>query len=137
VEPEQQPVKPIPRGGSETILLVDDEEYIRDFAIRILTQAGYKVLAAPDGKQALELFQANREEIALVVLDLIMPRMGGKQCLQGLLEVDPSLKVVIASGHTAVGPTGEALAAGAKRSVNKPYESHELLQVVREVLDTE
>ena len=102
-----------------------------------LTRAGYKVLAASNGKEALELYQAHCDEIALVLLDLIMPEMGGEQCLKALLSLNPSVKVVIASGYTASGPTKDALADGAKGFVNKPYEMRKALGVIREVLDSE
>jgi two-component system, cell cycle sensor histidine kinase and response regulator CckA len=125
----------LPRGGPETILIVDDEELIRDLGARILTKAGYKVITASDGKKALELYQENRDEISLVMLDLIMPEMGGKQCLQGLLSIDPAVKVIIASGYAVNGTVKETLASGARGFVNKPYDNKQLLQTVREVLD--
>ena len=83
------------------------------------------------------MYQQRGDEIALVILDLIMPEMGGKQCLEGLLSLDPSVKVVIASGYSADGPTKESLTAGAKGFVNKPYDIRQVLEVVREVLDAE
>ncbi len=125
----------MPPGGSETILLVDDEEPIRDFGSRILAKAGYTVLTASNGKEALEVYQARRDEIALVILDLIMPEMGGKQCLKALLSLDPSVKVVIASGYSGNDHTKDALGAGAKGFVSKPYDIRRVLEVVRESLD--
>ncbi|MBM3298647.1 MAG: PAS domain S-box protein, partial [Deltaproteobacteria bacterium] len=71
----------IPAFGTETILLVDDEEFIRDLGKRILERFGYTVLTAADGKEALNLYEEEREKISLVILDLIMPKMGGKECL--------------------------------------------------------
>jgi two-component system, cell cycle sensor histidine kinase and response regulator CckA len=127
----------MPRGGSETILLADDEELIRDLGSRILTKAGYEVVTASNGKEALEVYQARSTAIALVLLDLIMPEMGGHQCLEGLLKLNPAVKVVIASGYTADGPTKQTLASGAKGFVNKPYDIRQVLEVVRAVLDAE
>ncbi len=134
---EQPKVTHLPRGGSETILLVDDEELIRDLGSRILTEAGYRVFKAVNGKEALDMYEAHSASIALVILDLIMPEMGGKQCLENLLRLNPSAKVVIASGHLANGSTKEAMAAGAKGFVKKPYNIQQMLEVVREVLDNE
>jgi two-component system cell cycle sensor histidine kinase/response regulator CckA len=125
----------MPRGGSETILLVDDEELIRDLGSRILKKAGYKVVTASDGEKAEDIYKERADEIALVVLDVIMPGMGGKKCLEALLSLDPSVKVVIASGFSADFQTRETLAAGAKGFVNKPYDIRQVLAVVREVLD--
>jgi len=136
-EQEETTTREMPRGGSETILLVDDEEMIRDLGSRILTKAGYKVIKASNGKDALEVYQTRSYEIALVILDLIMPEMSGRQCLEGLLALDPSVKVIIASGYSANGPTKDALSAGAKGFVNKPYDIRQVLEVVRGVLDAE
>jgi PAS domain S-box-containing protein len=136
-EEEQEAVteRPMPQGGSETILLVDDEEMIRDLGSRILSKAGYKVITAANGKEALEIYAQQGSAIDLVLLDLMMPEMGGKQCLEGLLSLNPSLKVVIASGFSANGPTKDALSAGARAFVNKPYDMRQVRGVVREVLD--
>jgi CheY-like chemotaxis protein len=134
---EQTQVGPMPQGGSETILLVDDEENIRDLGSRILTKAGYTVILASNGKEALEVYERRGSEIALVMLDLIMPEMGGKQCLDSLLSLNSSVKVVVASGYSADGPTSDVLAAGAKGFVNKPYDIRKVLEVVRRVIDAE
>jgi len=134
-EPEKKIARPMPQGGSETILLVDDEDMIRDLCSRILTKAGYNVITAFNGKEALELYRERRGKISLVILDLIMPEMGGKQCLQELLQIDASVRVIIASGYSARGPTKDALAAGARGFVNKPYDIRQVLEVVRSVLD--
>ncbi|MEW6348879.1 MAG: MEDS domain-containing protein [Thermodesulfobacteriota bacterium] len=128
-------VSAIRRGESETILLVDDEELIRDFCCRVFTKAGYRVITARNGATALEVYRQRGNEIALVVLDLIMPQVGGKQCLEELLCLNPSVKVIIASGYSTDGPTKDALAAGAKGFVKKPYNARQVLEVVRRVLD--
>ncbi|OPX41173.1 MAG: hypothetical protein B1H13_03530 [Desulfobacteraceae bacterium 4484_190.3] len=121
--------------GSETILLVDDEEILRDIGRDILETFGYTVLLAPDGESALELYKERRKHISLVILDLIMPGMGGKQCLEKLLKINPDTKVVIASGYSIDGHAKDALKAGAKAFVSKPYELNKMLQAVRSVLD--
>lgn len=130
-------LREMPPGGCETILLVDDEELIRDFGSRLLTMAGYKVITACNGKEALEVYRERRHDIALVLLDLIMPEMGGRQCLEDLLSVNPAVKVIIASGFSAGDPIREALAAGAKGFVEKPYDLRQVLRVVRETLDAQ
>jgi len=125
----------IPRGGKETILLIDDEESIRALGSQILSQFGYTVLTASDGESGLELYQKGEGKIDLVILDLIMPGMGGRRCLEDLLRMNPKVKVVIASGYSVDGHTQEALEAGVKNSVSKPYAIRQMLKVVREVLD--
>ena len=132
---KERTVREKPRGGPETILLVDDEKFISDLGSRILARAGYNVITASNGNEALGAYQARSHEIDLVVLDLIMPEMGGRQCLEALLRINPSIKVVIASGYTTNGPTEDTFPTGAKGFVNKPYEMRQMLEIVRQVLD--
>ena len=124
-----------PEGGSETILLVDDEEAIRGLGTQILEEFGYTVLTAADGESALQLYGEEQEKIDLVILDLIMPGMGGKHCLVELLKINLEAKVAIASGYSPDGPTKEILKNGAKGFISKPYDLRQMLRVVREVLD--
>ena len=131
------PSGPMPLGGSETILVVDDEKMIRDLCSRFLTQAGYKVIEATNGIDALLVYQERGGEIAMVLLDLIMPEMSGMKCLEGLLALNPSVKVVVASGYAANGSVKHTVANGAKRFINKPYAVRQVLETVRAVLDSE
>ena len=118
------------KGKGQTVLLVDDEETLRDLGTRILEEFGYKTIVAPNGESALEIYQANRDRIDLVILDLIMPGMGGRQCLKKILEINPEANVIIASGYAVNGKTKEALEAGAKGFVSKPYEVRQFLKTV-------
>ncbi|MFH1116173.1 MAG: PAS domain S-box protein [Pseudomonadota bacterium] len=124
-----------PAIGNETILLVDDEDLVRELGAAILTKHGYAVLQAANGREALEVFKNKRSEIALVVLDLIMPEMGGMECLRELLKIDSNLKVMIASGYSAGASVEETIQMGAKGFVSKPFRVNELLGDVRRVLD--
>jgi len=128
------PVTELPRGV-ETILLVDDEPYIREIGQKILTQFGYTVICAESGEMALRLVKEQREQIQLVILDIIMPGMGGEQCLKKLSADFPSLKVIIASGYSDT-TTQEHIVQEGLTFINKPYKVGKMLQVVREVLDT-
>ncbi len=121
-------------GGTGTILLVDDEDFVRELGEQILLKFGYTAITAADGETALEVYRKEPERIDLIILDLIMPGIGGRRCLQELLEIDPHAKVLIASGYSPDGPTKEILQAGAKGFVRKPYEMRQLLAAVREVL---
>ncbi|MFZ5867625.1 MAG: PAS domain S-box protein [Thermodesulfobacteriota bacterium] len=134
--PEELLEQAAPLGGTETILLVDDEESIRQLGEKLLSRSGYKVLTAGSGHEALELYRTQREEISLVLLDLIMPGMGGKRCLEELLGIDPELKVLVASGYSANGLIDDVLHCGATCFVSKPYNMRQLLRVVRETLET-
>jgi PAS domain S-box-containing protein len=122
-------------GGTETILLVDDEEFILDLGKQIFARCGYSVFTALDGETALEFYRKQQGNIDLVILDLVMPGMSGRECLEGLRNINPKAKVVITSGYSDTGPMKEAIEAGAKSFIGKPYEMKQLLQVAREALD--
>ena len=139
VQPEIEETKevepqPISRG-TETILLVDDEEAIRGFAQQALMKFGYKVFTASTGEEALELYSVQPNQIDLIVMDLGMPGMGGHKCLQELLKINPEVRVVIASGYSINGQVKQSMEAGAKGYVGKPYQLADLLNTVRAVLD--
>jgi CheY-like chemotaxis protein len=134
-KPETPTEKLILPPGTETVLLVDDEEMLRDLGKRILERSGYTVFAAANGKEALDLYEKERNKISLVILDLIMPEMGGRQCLEELLKIDPQVRVLIATGYSAVGETKKTIESGAIGFVGKPYDMRQVLQAVRQALD--
>ncbi len=123
-------------GGTETILLVDDDENIRDLGARILEQKGYSVITAQNGKEGLEIYEKVGDTIGLVVLDLIMPEMDGKLCLEEILKINPGAKILLASGYSPNGSAKTLISRGARGFVNKPFLSKELLARIREALDT-
>ncbi|MGC8657641.1 MAG: PAS domain S-box protein [Desulfomonilaceae bacterium] len=124
-------------GGRETILVVDDDQEVRSIIETTLTNAGYTVLTAVDGKDAIARYQDSAQKIGLVVLDLMMPKMGGMECLKRLLTQDRKAKVIIASGYLPEGGVREYLELGARGFIEKPYESKKLLETVRTILDSD
>ncbi|MBW1723564.1 MAG: PAS domain S-box protein, partial [Deltaproteobacteria bacterium] len=124
-------------GGKETILLVDDDDMLRKTGSEMLQRFGYRVLTAESGEKALEVYRENKEKIALVILDLVMPGMGGKRCLEKLIEMDPGVRVLVASGYSANGLLEDSLRAGAMVTILKPFEMKELMKAVRKALDQE
>jgi PAS domain S-box-containing protein len=130
-----EPFPALEPGGSETLLLVDDEESLRSLCSRYLGMVGYQVIQAQSGEQALEIYRDKGQEIALVILDLGMPGMGGHRCLREILSLHPRAKVVIASGYTADAQAHDALEAGASAFVAKPYKRSDLLATIRGTLD--
>jgi len=136
-EPDAEVTGVMPAFGTETVLLVDDEEFVRELGARILAKHGYTVLQAVNGREALDLFKKERSQISLVILDLIMPEMGGTECLKELLKIDPQVKVLIASGYSGDASVKEIIQMGAKGFVTKPFRVKELLRDVRKVLDEE
>ena len=121
--------------GNETILLVDDEKTHRELGREVLSSFGYTVYTAPDGEGALDFFQRDNHQADLVILDLIMPGIGGMRCLKELLKINPMTKVLVASGYSIKGSANEAIEAGARGYISKPYDVKHLFRVVREVLD--
>ncbi len=109
---------------------------MRDLGARILKKAGYKVVTAGNGKEGLAVYQTRMEKIALVILDLIMPEMGGEQCLEEILKINPKAKILISTGYSSSDETTrmriEALASG---YVAKPFTLSDMLKTVREILD--
>jgi len=124
-----------PLSGTETLLLVDDEDDVRALGKTILNGAGYKVIEATNGMEALDIYRKEGRHISLVILDLIMPGIGGKECCQELVRYNPGLKVLISSGYSSADMDGAAGQIDAAGSVNKPYSAQELLRAVRSALD--
>jgi PAS domain S-box-containing protein len=122
-------------GGTETLLVVDDEEFVRDLGERLLSRAGYTVITASNGREAVDIYSQYKDAISLVILDLVMPDMGGKECLKRLIEIDPGAKVLIASGYSAELSIQDCMQRGAKGGIAKPFKLVELLKHVRMVLD--
>ncbi|MFC1836385.1 response regulator [Thermodesulfobacteriota bacterium] len=125
----------IPSGGTETILLVDDEEPVRVVGREMLEMAGYTVLTVAGGREALSVYREYKDSIALVILDLIMPDMGGRKCLEKLREMDPHVRVLVASGYAAEGPARDALNGGAAGFISKPFDMKQILVALRKSLD--
>jgi CheY-like chemotaxis protein len=122
-------------GGSETILIVDDEPVVRSLGRRLLERFGYTVLEAASGEEGLEIYHRRGPEIALVILDLNMPGMGGANCLAHLMEEDKSVRVIIASGYSPDANVTASLKQGALGFVTKPYQLEDMLNLIRDVLD--
>jgi PAS domain S-box-containing protein len=123
------------RGAGETVLLVDDEEMVRDLAAIVLQRWGFGVRTASGGKEAVELYRRGRHEVDVVLLDYSMPEMNGLQVLHALKEMNPDVRVVFSSGYALDGDAAPLLAAGGKAFVAKPYHPEELVQALRRALD--
>ncbi len=125
----------IPWGGTETILVVEDEEAVRRAAIRSLSLAGYTVLAARDGVEALRVFREHGDAIRLVLTDLVMPRMGGRDFAARVHDERPDLPVIFASGYDADAAVHEGDPPPEGAFLRKPWTLQELTQAVRRGLD--
>lgn len=125
-----------PATGSGTILIVDDEESIRNLLKDSLSGLGYNIIEASNGKEAVDIFNAKKENIDLVILDLIMPEMGGEETLIRLRQEDPHIKVIIATGFGVTESLQEALREkGVSGFINKPFNIAELTEMIRVALN--
>ncbi|HUT66279.1 MAG TPA: response regulator, partial [Spirochaetota bacterium] len=114
--------KPSLTHGRGAVLVVDDESQMRELAITTLRQCGYNTIVAENGVEALSLYKHRKNEIDLVILDVIMPKMGGWECFHHLKEFDPEVKVLIMTGYTTDGSVEDFLKEGAKDVIIKPFD---------------
>lgn len=126
----------LPRG-SETILVVDDEISVLDATAAMLEHLGYSVITSADGTEAVEALNQNRGRVACVVLDFSMPNMNGMECSRHIQSLVPGLPIVFTSGHNLKPHLATLADAGAKATLQKPYELHDLAHCVRSALDGE
>jgi PAS domain S-box/PAS domain S-box len=123
-------------GGTETILLVEDEELLVESVCHLLKSKGYKVYTAIDGKEAVKLYEQHRQKIDLVITDMGLPGITGKDVFKKLREMNLGVKVVLTSGFFEPEIKSELLKAEANGFIQKPYIPDDILQIIREVLDT-
>ncbi len=123
-------------GGRETILLVDDEQMILEVSRELLDSLGYRVYAAAGGQEAIALYRERKDEIDLVILDMIMPGLSGGETFDRLHEINPDIKVLLASGYSVSGEAEQILARGCNGFLQKPFQIEKLSRKIREVLGT-
>ena len=121
--------------GTETILLVDDEKMVLEVSREILEFLGYRVYAAGSGQEAIAVYMEKRNEIDLVILDMIMPGISGGETFDRLREIDPAIRVLLASGYSIEGQAQEILDRGCNGFLQKPFHLEMLSRKVREVLN--
>ncbi len=122
-------------GGTETIMIIDDERAVLLILKNILTDAGYTVYDYNSGKAGLKAFKEKENPIDLVILDFIMPEMGGEEALKKLLEIDPDTKVILSSGYSVINQYRDIINLGAAGLVKKPFIANRLLREIRKALD--
>ena len=124
----------LPEKGSGTILVVDDEEYILNADKAMLNELGYEVLLANGGKEALRVFDKNKDRIDLLILDLIMPDMGGEVVYDSIKSSRPDVRVILSSGYSIEGQAESILKKGCDGFIQKPYNLNQLAQKIKEIL---
>jgi CheY-like chemotaxis protein len=133
--PEQKEIQEEILRGKETILIIDDEEAIVATTKEMLENLGYRVMTARSGTEAIEIYKAGRDEIDLVVLDMIMPEMNGGETFDHLKRINPDIKTILSSGYSIDGQAQAILDRGCLAFLQKPFTMHILSQKVRQVLD--
>lgn len=125
----------IERGNMETVLFVDDEEMVLEAGSLMLQKLGYDVLKARNGKEAVALFEKHKEEIDLVILDMIMPAMGGGEVFNRIREINPRVPVLLSSGYSIDGQAREIMDRGCDGFIQKPFTIETLSKSIRVILD--
>ncbi len=121
--------------GTGTVLLVDDEEVILEVGKELLEGMGYRVLTAKDGKEAVEAYKKNRDEIDIVLLDMVMPNMGGGEAYDRMKEINPDIKALLSSGFSIDGEASDILERGCNGFIQKPFSMKELSGRIRNILE--
>jgi CheY-like chemotaxis protein len=129
--------KAVKSGGKRNILLVDDERLVLEMWGDFLSSQGFEVITAQGGDEAISLFRSRRDEIDLVILDYIMPRMNGKEVLVRLKKIDPAVKILFCSGYSEDGKAKEIITEGAEGFIQKPAQLSDLHRKIREILGDE
>ncbi len=133
-DPRVSPARGTLQGGNETILLAEDDDSVRHLTERTLSSCGYRVLSACDGEEAIGMLRRHRDEIAMVVLDVVMPKMGGKQAYDEMVETFPGLKVLFLSGYSADAIHDSFVLRPKLPYLQKPFGPDAMARKVREVL---
>ena len=120
--------------GTGTVLLVDDEEVILEVGEALLETMGYRVLIAMDGKEAVEVYRKNKDDIDIVLLDMVMPNMGGSEAYDRMKEINSKVKVLLSSGYSINSQATEILERGCDGFIQKPFSVKKLSRKIREIL---
>jgi C4-dicarboxylate-specific signal transduction histidine kinase len=133
----EKPLSVKPAGGGELVLLADDEKVVLTLSSKILKTHGYRVLTAENGAEAVETYRQHQDDIDVVILDAMMPRLTGTQACQLIKELNPEARVILITGYSRdEAPVEEAIRLNGLHFVQKPYTAQQLVSAVREVLDT-
>jgi CheY-like chemotaxis protein len=132
---EERPAAPKTLRGSETILLVDDEPAVLAVNKQILESLGYTVHEKASGQEAIAFFGEMKNDIDLVILDMIMPGLSGSETFDRIMELNPSVKVILSSGYSLDGQAQQIMDRGCRGFIQKPFDIARLSRKVREVLE--
>jgi len=125
-----------PDNGQKTILIVDDEEFIRELLSEIIAAKGFAVIEAASGPQAIDIFEQHHASIDLVLLDVILPDMDGREVYFKLKSIRPDVKIVIISGYSQTTVRQDLMDAGVEGYLAKPFEIHHVQQTIQAILQS-
>lgn len=131
---EPAPEQGVPVSGNGRILVVDDHHVIREVTKELLTSLGYEVITVEDGVEAIRFYEEQHPVIDLVILDMVMPRMGARDCFRALRAIDPGVRVVLSTGYGNNNAVQEVMNEGLLGFIQKPYQLHHLSEVVARAL---
>jgi DNA-binding NtrC family response regulator len=118
----------------ETVLLIDDDDMVTDVAAQILNNSGYGVISAKNGKEAIEVYKANQDRIDMAILDMILPDMSGMDTYEKLKEINPGIKVLLASGYGIDSQASNIMERGCNGFIQKPFNMSELIKTIGDIL---
>jgi two-component system cell cycle sensor histidine kinase/response regulator CckA len=133
-EASKLPVALQPWRGEGTVLVADDEEVVRTIARRILEEAGFEVIEAQDGREAVRIFEERADGIVAVLLDMTMPHLSGDEAFRQMRLISPGIRIILSSGFSEQDATSRFAGKGLTGFLQKPYRAIELLQKLRIVL---
>jgi CheY-like chemotaxis protein len=135
VATEVKPLVSALRKGRETVLLIDDEDMIIDVGCGLLGELGYSVITARSGQDALDIYRERQADIDIVVMDMIMPGMGGGETFDRLRQINPHVKVLLSSGYSINGQASQIIERGCNGFIQKPFNMKQLSAKLRQILD--
>jgi PAS domain S-box-containing protein len=121
--------------GQETVLLVDDEEMILEVSAKMLETLGYRVITAAGGRKGLALYEQNKDTVDVVILDMIMPEVGGREAFEAMTRINPSVKVLLSSGYSIDSQAKEIMEKGCRGFIQKPFTMTDISKKLREILE--
>lgn len=135
-EPAQKPPAPITqvRQGKGTILVIDDEEIVRNIAAKMLTRIGYEVITIADGHEAVDFYSKNQEKVDLVIVDMMMPRMDGRECFSALRQINPNVRAILSTGYSHNQAVQEVIDEGLLGYIGKPFDLQEIATAVENAI---
>ncbi|PCI43284.1 MAG: hypothetical protein COB41_07415 [Proteobacteria bacterium] len=130
------PEKQVLEGRGELILLVDDEKEVRETGKDVLKALGYKTLEARDGLEAIKIFSEHQDEVALIIMDIVMPKLGGVKAVERIKSIHPNINIIFATGYDKEATFPDSLPISGELILSKPYDIKELSHIIRQKLES-